>query len=107
MSLSTVSKSLKTLEEDLIVERNDIIRLLQPDKLLEKLSENYAPPNIKERVRLKVQEESGKAPGIATKAIAGVGPAPRGYWDIIGWAICSDAARRSVICLLPAFGDAA
>ncbi len=60
MSLSTVSKSLKTLEEDLIVDRNDIIRLLQPDKLLEKLSENYAPPNIKERVRLKVQEESGK-----------------------------------------------
>ena len=60
MSLSTVSKSLKTLEEDLIIDRNDIIRLLQPDKLLEKLSENYAPPNIKERVRLKVQEESGK-----------------------------------------------
>lgn len=58
MSLSTVSKSLKTLEEDLIVERKDIIRLLQPDKLLEKLSENYAPPKIKERVRLKVAEKS-------------------------------------------------
>ena len=37
MSLSTVSKSLKTLEEDLIVERTGFIRLLQPDKLLEKL----------------------------------------------------------------------
>ncbi|MCX5887530.1 MAG: type IV toxin-antitoxin system AbiEi family antitoxin [Proteobacteria bacterium] len=59
MSLSTVSKSLKTLEEDLIVERKGIIRLLQPDKLLEKLSENYAPPNIKERVHLRVSEESG------------------------------------------------
>ena len=59
MSLSTVSKSLKALEEDLIVERKDIIRLVQPDKLLEKLSENYAPPKIKERVRLKVPEESG------------------------------------------------
>jgi hypothetical protein len=59
MTLSTVSKSLKTLEEDLIVERKGIIRLLQPDKLLEKLSENYAPPNIKERVRLRLSEESG------------------------------------------------
>jgi len=58
MSLSTVSKSLKTLEEDLVVERNGIVRLLQADKLLEKLSKNYAPPKIKERVRLKVTEES-------------------------------------------------
>lgn len=59
MSLSTVSKSLKTLGEDLIVERSDSIRLLQADKLLEKLSENYAPPEIKERARLKVPEGSG------------------------------------------------
>lgn len=59
MSLSTVSKSLKTLEEDLIVKRNGNIRLLQPDKLLEKLSDNYASPKIKDQVRLKVQEESG------------------------------------------------
>lgn len=60
MSLSTVSKSLKTLEEDLIVERKGNIRLLQPEKLLEKLSENYVPPKVTERVRLKIQEESGK-----------------------------------------------
>jgi hypothetical protein len=59
MSLSTVSKSLKALEEDLIVERKDIIRLVQSDKLLEKLGENYAPPKIKDRVSLKVSEESG------------------------------------------------
>jgi hypothetical protein len=58
MSLSTVSKSLKTLEEDLIVERKDIILLVQPDKLLEKLSENYVPPKINDRVRLKVPGES-------------------------------------------------
>jgi hypothetical protein len=54
MSLSTVSKALKTLAEDLIIAREDTIRLLQPDKLLQKLSENYASPNIKERVCLKV-----------------------------------------------------
>jgi hypothetical protein len=59
MSLSTVSKALKTLEEDLITARNNTIRLVQPDGLLEKLSENYIPPNIKERVRLKVSDASG------------------------------------------------
>ncbi len=60
MSLSTVSKALKTLEDDLIVTREETIRLLQPDKLLEKLRENYEPPTVKERVRLKISEENGK-----------------------------------------------
>jgi hypothetical protein len=60
MSLSTVSKALKSLQEDLIVTREETIRLLQPDKLLEKLRENYDPPAIKERVRLKISEENGK-----------------------------------------------
>ena len=59
MSLSTVSKALKTLDEDLIIAREDNIHLLQPDKLLQKLSENYTPQNIKERIRLKVPEEIG------------------------------------------------
>jgi hypothetical protein len=59
MSLSTVSKSLKALEEDLIIDRKETIRLLQPDKLLEKLSRNYASPNINDRIRMKVQAEAG------------------------------------------------
>jgi len=58
MSLSTVSKAMKTLEEDLLIARNDSIRVLQPDILLEKLSANYGPPNIRGRVRLKVPEEA-------------------------------------------------
>jgi len=60
ISLATVSKALKTLEQDLIVGRDGRIRLLQLDKLLEKLSQNYAPPNITERVRLKVPESREK-----------------------------------------------
>lgn len=56
MSISTVSKVLKTLEEDLIISRGDSTRLLQPEKLLQKLSENYTPPEIKNRVRMKVSE---------------------------------------------------
>jgi hypothetical protein len=59
MSLSTVSKALKTLEEDLLVARNETIRLIQPDKLLEKLSQNYKFPTIRERVRLRVTAEGG------------------------------------------------
>lgn len=59
MSLSTVSKALKTLEQDLIISRNDTIRLLQADKLLEKLSENYCPPKTTGLIRLKIPEESG------------------------------------------------
>ncbi len=62
MSLSTVSKALKTLEEDLLVARNETIRLIQPDKLLEKLSQNYKFPAIRERVRLRVTAEGGVLP---------------------------------------------
>jgi hypothetical protein len=54
MSLSTISKALNSLEEDLIIERNDKIRLLQPEKLLEKLSENYIPPYVKRKTLLKI-----------------------------------------------------
>lgn len=54
MSLSTVSKALNTLVQDLIVDRKDRIRLLQADKLLEKLSANYEPPRIKNRVRIRL-----------------------------------------------------
>jgi hypothetical protein len=57
MSLSTVSKALKTLEEDLIISRNETIRLVQPDKLLEALERNFSLPPIREKVRLKVAAE--------------------------------------------------
>ena len=60
MSLSTVSKALNSLEQDLIIERKDTIRLLQADKLLEKLTDNYEPPKIRDRVRLKIPETSDK-----------------------------------------------
>jgi hypothetical protein len=58
MSLSTVSKVLKTMVDDLIITRTEAIRLLQPDKLLEKLQENYSPPVVKERIRLKIPEKN-------------------------------------------------
>jgi len=59
MSLSTVSKALKTLEEDLIISRNETIRLMQPDKLLDTLDRNFSPPSVGGKVRLKVAAEGG------------------------------------------------
>jgi hypothetical protein len=51
--LSTISKALKRLESDLIVDRTaDLIRLRQPDKLLEKLAESYSPPKVSRTVTL-------------------------------------------------------
>ena len=73
MSLSTVSKALKTLEEDLIIAREDAIRLLQPDRLLEKLRDNYVPPYIKERVRLKISGESGTIVALIQKQSQALG----------------------------------
>lgn len=50
ITLSTVSKVLKTLEHDLIVSREKgAIRLLQGDKLLDQLAANYRPPQVRDR----------------------------------------------------------
>lgn len=47
MALSTVSKALKALEEDMIVSRDgSSTRLLQAAKLLDKLAENYVRPKV-------------------------------------------------------------
>lgn len=50
ISFPTVSKVLRTLEADLIVARTfGGIRLIQPDKLLQELADNYRPPKAAER----------------------------------------------------------
>lgn len=54
ISLGTVSKVLKGLEENLIVAKRPEIRLLQPDRLLDLLAENYSPPDARRRARIRV-----------------------------------------------------
>ena len=55
LSLSTVSKCLKSMEQDLIAGRDDKgIRLLQSDKLMEKLSRNYVPPKFSETINWEI-----------------------------------------------------
>jgi hypothetical protein len=58
ITLATVSKVLKTLEEELIISRKGGIRLLDGRSLLKKLSENYRRPK-RERI------VTGKAPGFS------------------------------------------
>ncbi len=59
MGLSTVSKVLKAMEEDLLIAREAGIRLIQPRKLLDKLAENYEPPSVKQMIRLKIDGWEG------------------------------------------------
>jgi hypothetical protein len=60
MGLGTVSKALKTLEEDLIIDRTEGIRVLQAERLLTQLAENYEPPQLTRRRRVKVQTTASK-----------------------------------------------
>jgi DNA-binding transcriptional ArsR family regulator len=55
MGLSTVSKALKVLEEDLIVDRSKGLRLVQPEKSLAALEDSYMRPSKEPRIRLKIQ----------------------------------------------------
>lgn len=56
ITLATVSKALRRLEEDLVITRDAIgLRLLQGDKLLQKLKEGYKPPMIRSRLSLKTK----------------------------------------------------
>jgi hypothetical protein len=56
ISLSTISKVLKALQEDLLIGRNDYIRLLQPERLLDLLRDNYRRPNAERRLQGKVRD---------------------------------------------------
>jgi len=57
LSLSTVSKVLSTLDDELIIEKGDQIRVLQPETLLKNLRDEYQPPKSAETVRLDLPED--------------------------------------------------
>ena len=55
VSLATISRVLKALEEDLIVDRlGRTVRLAQPEKLLQKLSANFEAPEVKRTLAVKL-----------------------------------------------------
>ena len=73
MTLGTVSKALKQLEDDLIIERRDGIQLLQAEKLLDQLRKNYVGPKATP-VRLKVDCQFDLLPGLIHSKIGDVVP---------------------------------
>jgi len=61
VSLSTVSKVLKVLEEDLVIRRTGrASALLQPDELLDRLAASYTPPRISACKRFRWTNEEGE-----------------------------------------------
>jgi hypothetical protein len=69
ISLATVSKALKAMEEDLLVSRSDTgISLIQPDKLLEKLATNFTWKRNRPAIRTKVPADGNELFEIVLKA---------------------------------------
>lgn len=57
VALSTVSKALTRMLEDVVIERTDSrIALLQPDVILEKLSQNFQMPALRRTIGVKATE---------------------------------------------------
>ena len=57
ISLSTVSKVLQGLQDELMIEKGgETIRVLQPGKMLDALRDNYRTPNVSRTVRLKLPD---------------------------------------------------
>jgi hypothetical protein len=54
LTMPTISKVLRSLEDDVIVARNGGIQVVQPDKLLANLLANYRPPSARRSVRGKI-----------------------------------------------------
>lgn len=68
ITLSTVSKVLSRLNDDLILQKeNTGISLLQPQKLLENLKNNYKPPKPVKLLRLKLPGSREEAKAVLNK----------------------------------------
>lgn len=61
ISLSAVSKALTRLSEDLIIDKTNGIKLVQPDKLLNKLIDNYSLPISYQTIWLKLPTDTTHA----------------------------------------------
>ena len=61
ISLSTISKALKTLADDLVVTRKSgATKLLQSKLLIDQLSKNYEPPTVARTLTVRTREESNE-----------------------------------------------
>lgn len=56
ISLSTVSKVLKQMDEDMVIKKGDTIELIRPEVMLDNLSKNYDPPKVIQSLEVKIPE---------------------------------------------------
>lgn len=105
MVMATVSKAIKAMEEDLIVSREQgQLKLIQPDKLLEKLLENYQAQTrgeiIRRRVSISAADLPAKLAGLSNElnlpvVATGLGSATR-------YAVMQRGELLSIYCPRPA-----
>lgn len=100
MSLGTVSKALKRLEDDLIVDRGEGVRLLQAEKLLEKLNLSYDLPQVTRIVSMKVDCEPQELPRlIREKSELVMAPVVATGFSSVSWyAVMQRSDILSVYC---------
>lgn len=71
ISLGTVSKVLQSLEEELLVGRDEGVSLLQPGQLLDRLTENFERPAIRRRLGVRAEAPGPVMTKIMERARAG------------------------------------
>jgi hypothetical protein len=103
ITFGTVSKVLRTLEDDLILGRDgSSLRLLQADKLLEKLSMNYTPPKTPDIInwRIAMTESSASSiMGVLSDAFQGTVPAVvTGTSSVSMYAVMQGKDTISIYC---------
>ncbi len=68
LTMPTISKVLRALEDDVIIARNGMIQVVQPDKLLANLLANYRPPSARRSVRGKIGRDESTMSQLRTNA---------------------------------------
>jgi hypothetical protein len=72
ISLSTVSKVLSRLDEELLIDKGEAVRLRQPETLLDRLRASYRPPRLRDAVRLDLPGDLGEQARVLGDALGGV-----------------------------------
>ncbi len=105
ITFGTVSKVIRALEDDLILGREgSSLRLLQADKLLEKLSMNYTPPKTADVIswRIPGETEGQSIAGILSRAFQNPVPAVvTGTSSVSMYAVMQREEMISIYCQNP------
>lgn len=104
ISLATVSKVLRGLEDDLIVNRGDTgIWLVQPDKLLSELVANFAPEDERVSIRAKVPVDGDQLLEVLAKAADALGlpVVATGAASVTRYAVMQRGPVLSLYCTEP------